>query len=114
VLVQESFATASKMGSVSIISTSSFEGQAVVRVEGDLDVGCVDELRTAVRSTPPASDLVIDLSLVPSIDNVGLGAVLGGVRDVRERGGHASIHCGFPAVRTVLGASGLDRLAQFF
>lgn len=67
----------------------------VLRPDGDLDVYTVGSLRDALGSiveleTPK---VVVDLDSVPFMDSSGLGALMGGVRRLREAGGDLAISC---------------------
>lgn len=66
-----------------------------LRPEGDLDVYTVGSLRDAIgrmidEGTPR---VVVDLDSVPFMDSSGLGALMGGVRRLREAGGDLAIAC---------------------
>lgn len=67
----------------------------ILRPEGDLDVYTVGSLRDAlgsiVEETSPK--VVVDLDSVPFMDSSGLGALMGGVRRLREAGGDLAISC---------------------
>ncbi len=73
------------------------EGEAykVVTPSGDLDVYTVGSLRDAfaaiLQETTPK--VVVDLDGVPFMDSSGLGALMGGVRRLREAGGDLAIAC---------------------
>jgi anti-sigma B factor antagonist len=63
--------------------------------DGDLDVYTVGSLRDALgkmieEDTPR---VVVDLDAVPFMDSSGLGALMGGVRRMREAGGDLAISC---------------------
>lgn len=67
----------------------------VLRPNGDLDVYTVGSLRDALAEmieveTPK---VVVDLDGVPFMDSSGLGALMGGVRRLREAGGDLAISC---------------------
>ena len=67
----------------------------LLRPEGDLDVYTVGSLRDALgqmieQDTPR---VVVDLDGVPFMDSSGLGALMGGVRRLREAGGDLAIAC---------------------
>jgi anti-sigma B factor antagonist len=67
----------------------------VLRPQGDLDVYTVGSLRDALgkmiaEQTPK---VVVDLDGVPFMDSSGLGALMGGVRRLRETGGDLAIAC---------------------
>ena len=77
------------------IQVSEGSGYRVLRPEGDLDVYTVGSLRdalgTVVEETSPK--VVVDLDAVPFMDSSGLGALMGGVRRLREAGGDLAIAC---------------------
>jgi anti-sigma B factor antagonist len=67
----------------------------VLTPNGDLDVYTVGSLRDAIgtmidQETPR---VVVDLDQVPFMDSSGLGALMGGVRRLREAGGDLAISC---------------------
>lgn len=67
----------------------------VLKPAGDLDVYTVGSLRDALgtmidEETPK---VVVDLDSVPFMDSSGLGALMGGVRRLREAGGDLAIAC---------------------
>lgn len=67
----------------------------VLRPTGDLDVYTVGSLRDALGKMieAEASKVVVDLDAVPFMDSSGLGALMGGVRRLREAGGDLAISC---------------------
>lgn len=77
------------------IEIADGEGFRVLRPAGDLDVYTVGSLRDALgqmieEETPK---VVVDLDQVPFMDSSGLGALMGGVRRLREAGGDLAISC---------------------
>jgi anti-sigma B factor antagonist len=67
----------------------------ILRPTGDLDVYTVGSLRDSLgrmidEDTPR---VVVDLEGVPFMDSSGLGALMGGVRRMREAGGDLAIAC---------------------
>jgi anti-sigma B factor antagonist len=77
------------------IDITDKEQYRVLRPEGDLDVYTVGSLRDAIGrmiddGTP---QIVVDLDSVPFMDSSGLGALMGGVRRLREAGGDLAIAC---------------------
>lgn len=62
---------------------------------GDLDVYTVGSLRDALGKMieQETSRVVVDLDGVPFMDSSGLGALMGGVRRLREAGGDLAISC---------------------
>ena len=67
----------------------------ILRPNGDLDVYTVGSLRDAIGSMIEAKTtrIVVDLDAVPFMDSSGLGALMGGVRRLREAGGDLAIAC---------------------
>jgi anti-sigma B factor antagonist len=77
------------------IEVTDAEGFSVLTPSGDLDVYTVGSLRDAIGrilegDRPKA---VVDLDAVPFMDSSGLGALMGGVRRLREAGGDLAIAC---------------------
>ena len=62
---------------------------------GDLDVYTVGSLRDALGKMieDETPHVVVDLDGVPFMDSSGLGALMGGVRRLREAGGDLAITC---------------------
>ncbi len=77
------------------IETTDQEGYRVIRPSGDLDVYTVGSLRDAIGGMIDDEDpkVVVDLDGVPFMDSSGLGALMGGVRRLREAGGDLAIAC---------------------
>ena len=67
----------------------------VLKPTGDLDVYTVGSLRDAIASIleKDKPHVVVDLDSVPFMDSSGLGALMGGVRRLREAGGDLAISC---------------------
>jgi anti-sigma B factor antagonist len=67
----------------------------VLRPTGDLDVYTVGSLRDALGRMieADARKIVVDLDAVPFMDSSGLGALMGGVRRLREADGDLAISC---------------------
>lgn len=67
----------------------------VLRPTGDLDVYTVGSLRDALGRMveEETTRVVVDLDGVPFMDSSGLGALMGGVRRLREAGGDLAIAC---------------------
>ncbi len=67
----------------------------VLRPVGDLDVYTVGSLRDALGKLieEKSARVVVDLDAVPFMDSSGLGALMGGVRRMRETGGDLAIAC---------------------
>lgn len=67
----------------------------VLKPGGDLDVYTVGSLRDAIGDIieQDSPRIVVDLDSVPFMDSSGLGALMGGVRRLREAGGDLAIAC---------------------
>lgn len=66
--------------------------------------------RQALAEVSDSSCLVIDLSAVPFVDSAGLGALIGGIRRTRERGGRVAVACSRPTLLRLLRNTGFDRI----
>jgi anti-sigma B factor antagonist len=77
---------------------------------GDLDAFSVNQFRRSLAAMASVPHLIIDLADVPFVDSSGLGAIIGGIRRVRELGGEAALVCSRPSLNRVLHTSGLDRI----
>lgn len=86
------------------------DGYTVLRVRGDLDSTTVALFRQAIAETPPETLAVIDMAEVPFLDSAGIGALIGGIRRLREQGGDASVASPRPTIKRVLHMTGFDRI----
>lgn len=84
----------------------------VVRFTGDLDSETADHCRRALGDATSAGTVVIDLSEVPFMDSAGLGALIGGIRRIRECGGDVRIASPRPVVGRLLEVSGASRIVE--
>lgn len=77
------------------IDLENGDGYRVLRPKGDLDVYTVGSLRDALGKLveEKGARVVVDLDGVPFMDSSGLGALMGGVRRMRETGGDLAIAC---------------------
>jgi anti-sigma B factor antagonist len=77
------------------IAIEDAQGHKILRPTGDLDVYTVGSLRDAIGSMidQKTTKVVVDLDGVPFMDSSGLGALMGGVRRLREAGGDLAIAC---------------------
>ncbi len=85
-------------------------GCTVCRPVGELDAFTVSQFRQALAELASAARLLIDLSGVPFVDSAGLGALIGGVRRVRELGGEVVVACPRPTLTRLLRTTGFDRI----
>jgi anti-sigma B factor antagonist len=92
------------------IHTEQAGACTICRPVGDLDAVNVSQFRDALVAMASAAQLIIDLVDVPFVDSAGLGALIGGVRGVRELGGEVAVVCSRPSLNRVLHTSGLGRM----
>ena len=82
----------------------------VCRPVGELDAFTVGQFREALSDLANRPQLLIDLSEVPFMDSAGLGALIGGIRRVREAGGDVAVACSRPTLARLLHTTGFDRI----
>ena len=84
----------------------------VLAVGGELDAVGAPALRQAVVAavSTGGTSLILDLTGVDFIDSFGVGAVVGALKRVRQRGGELALVCPVPRVRRVLELCDLDRI----
>lgn len=86
------------------------EGYTIVRPVGELDAFTVSQFRQALAEMASSHRLLIDMSGVPFVDSAGLGALIGGIRRVRELGGDVAVACNRPTLVRLLRTTGFDRI----
>jgi len=92
----------------------SSEQTPVLRIRGRLDAGSQTEVRAHVHELvrSGATNVVLDLSEVVSLDSAGLGAVISGLKLVRQAGGDLRIALANQQVLTTLRLTSLDRVLR--
>ena len=70
----------------------------------------VGQFRDSLARLSTSRRLVIDLSGVPFVDSAGLGALVGGIRRVREHGGDVALACNRTTLVRLLNMTGVDRI----
>ncbi len=83
---------------------------ALLRPQGELDAYTVAQFREALAERADERRLVIDLCGVPFMDSAGLGALIGGIRRLRENEGRVSVLCDGPTLTRLLHTTGFDRI----
>lgn len=86
------------------------EDHTTCRPSGDLDAYSVGVFREALNRLATSPRLLIDLSDVPFMDSAGLGALIGGIRRVREAEGRVVVICNRPSLTRLLHTTGFDRI----
>ena len=91
---------------------SDVGGRAVVTLAGSVDLSTVPTLQNTLMRVVlerPGETIAIDLDAVDTIDDVGLGILLGAAGRARRRDGDLLIVCSNPALRDRFAETGLDR-----
>ncbi len=88
------------------------QGWLTCRPQGDLDASSASELRACFDALVRPAPVLIDLSGVPFLDSAGLGALVGGVRRIREAGGAVTVCAGRRSIARVLRTVGFDRVVH--
>ena len=83
---------------------------AVIIVAGELDSFAVCDLRAGITEVLGRPATLIDIRGVPFVDSAGLGALMGGIRRLREAGGNVVLCCTHSGVVRLLLMTGLERL----
>jgi anti-sigma B factor antagonist len=82
----------------------------VIQVAGELDSFSACELRAGIADGLGRPGVILDIQDVPFVDSAGLGAIVGGVRRLREAGASVALCCTRSSVLRLLGTTGLDRI----
>lgn len=84
----------------------------ILSVGGDLDVVGAPDLRQAVVAAVAGGSrlVVLDLSDLDFVDSFGIGAVVGALKRLRQRGGDLALVCPSPRIRRVFEICDLDRI----
>ena len=84
---------------------------AVLRVTGEVDVYTAPALRERIRELAArgAVHLIADLTQVDFLDSTGLGALVGGLKRLREDGGSLALVITTPRVLRVFQVTGLTK-----
>lgn len=84
--------------------------EAVISAAGELDSFTACELRAGITDVLGRPATIIDIRDVPFVDSAGLGALMGGIRRLREAGGNVALCCTHGGVLRLLRMTGLDRI----
>jgi anti-sigma B factor antagonist len=83
-----------------------------LRPQGELDASTVPAFRESLAALVGANAVVVDLAEVPFMDSTGLGALIGGIRKLRDAGAEVVVACDRPAVLRILHTTGFDRMVS--
>jgi anti-sigma B factor antagonist len=92
------------------IDVEEAEGHTVCRPKGEVDAYTVGQFRESLGELAETTRLIIDLSEVPFMDSAGLGALIGGIRKVRDNDGDVAVACDRPTLTRLLHTTGFDRI----
>ena len=82
----------------------------ILRLVGEVDAYTVGEFREALAGIENVNWLIVDLSEVPFMDSAGLGALIGGIRRVREAEGDVAVISTTAGLNRLLHTTGFDRI----
>jgi len=84
---------------------------AVIQVTGEVDVYTAPMLRDQIRelSAKGAVHLIADLGRVDFLDSTGLGALIGGLKRLREAGGSLALVISTPRILRIFQITGLTK-----
>jgi anti-sigma B factor antagonist len=85
---------------------------AVIRVAGEVDVYTAPMLREQIRelAAKGAVHLIADLGQVDFLDSTGLGALVGGLKRLREAGGSLTLVITAPRILRIFQITGLTKV----
>jgi anti-sigma B factor antagonist len=85
--------------------------RAIVAVTGEVDVYTAPMLREQMRdlSAKGAAHLIVDLGRVEFLDSTGLGALVGGLKRLREAGGSLALVISTPRILRIFQVTGLTK-----
>jgi anti-sigma B factor antagonist len=92
------------------IHVEPHDGYHVCRLAGEVDAYTVGEFREALSGITDVKRLIIDLTEVPFMDSAGLGALIGGIRRVREAEGDVAVVSSTASLNRLLHTTGFDRI----
>ena len=78
--------------------------------EGELDAYSVAQFREAFAELGDELRLIVNLGGVQFMDSAGLGALIGGIRKVRENDGAIAVFCDRANITRLLHTTGFDRI----
>lgn len=78
--------------------------------EGELDAYSVAQFREAFAELGGEPRLIVNLAGVQFMDSAGLGALIGGIRKVRDNDGRIAVFCDRANIIRLLHTTGFDRI----
>lgn len=85
------------------------DGHILVAVAGEVDIATVGLLRECLAVLAPCGlPVIVDLDQVAFMEATGLGALVGGARQVKAHGASLRVVCARPHTRKLIRLTGLD------
>ncbi len=81
-----------------------------IQPSGELDAYSVAQFREAFSQVASEKRLLVDLSGVQFMDSAGLGALIGGIRKVRDNEGSIAVFSSRTPITRLLHTTGFDRI----
>lgn len=99
------------MREFSLQTVGPIRGCAVLQVIGEVDVYTAPMLREQIRklAATGAVHLIADLGRVDFLDSTGLGALVGGLRRLRQAGGSLALVISTPRILRIFQITGLTK-----
>jgi anti-sigma B factor antagonist len=99
------------MREFSLQTVGPIRGCAVLQVTGEVDVYAAPMLREQIRelAATGAVHLIADLGPVDFLDSTGLGALVGGLRRLRQAGGSLALVISTPRILRIFQITGLTK-----
>jgi anti-anti-sigma factor len=96
----------------SLVHLERTENETVIHLHGDIDLFNAGELRTCLQDVTDGGEnrVVIDLADLDFIDSSGLGAMVGGMRRLRRRGGDVVLRSPRASTVRLLDVTGLSQV----
>ena len=92
------------------IDVENLDTHTALRPRGEIDAYTVAQFRERIGELAMEPRLLIDLGLVPFMDSAGLGALIGGIRRIRDSDGEVVVACGGGPLARLLHTTGFDRI----
>lgn len=95
---------------INVEASEEGKGYHILRLVGEVDAYTVGDFREALAGIENVHWLIVDLSDVPFMDSAGLGALIGGIRRVREAEGDVAVVSTTAGLNRLLHTTGFDRI----
>ena len=92
------------------IAIEQNDDHTLCRPVGEIDAYTVGQFRESLAELAEQNRVIVDLSEVPFMDSAGLGALIGGIRRVREHEGAVVVVSTSATITRLLHTTGFDRI----